>query len=359
MENVDKKQTKFLSLKDLQSRQITSETTVPEEIPLVTVNGSLFCKVGGISVIMGKPKAGKSTVMETILTLGFRKDAVPGYDNLKFEVEPANKKNIVIIDTEQSKGDVKDAVQRVKKNLKLTKDPENLHYFYLRQDDIAYRRLFLHSVLEAIPNIHFIIIDGFADMVKDPVTAVTDCKEFVAEILAYSDKYGIGIIGAIHQNFDNFKSTGHLGSELEKKANGILQIEKKNDVHIISTNALRKARNFEPIHFKRGNDGTPYQVDKSEVGSSANSQKESEKISDLKDTVKRCFTIDGNKVQSMPKVQFNDNLKRITEPNYDLSDRKGKEAIRKRAARALDTMFEYNLITTNGSPDKLKPTFTI
>jgi hypothetical protein len=359
MKNVDKNQPKFLTLQELQSRQITSLTEVPEEIPLVTVNGSLFCKVGGISVIMGKPKAGKSTVMETILTLTFNNGQLQSYDNLEFDVAPAEQKNVVIIDTEQSKGDVKDAVQRVKKNLKLTKDPENLHYFYLRQDDIVYRRLFLHSILEAIPNIHFIIIDGFADMVKDPVTAVTDCKEFVAEILAYSDKYGIGIIGAIHQNFDNFKSTGHLGSELEKKANGILQVEKKNDVHIISTNALRKAANFEPIHFKRGNDGTPYQVDKSEVGSYASKKKESEKINELKDTVKRCFTKDDKTLLTMDKKEFQQMLNRVTDPNYDLSDRKEKDATRKKAGRVMINMFEHNLIDTNGSPEKLKPNFTI
>lgn len=359
METDIKNQSKLLSFPELQSRKITSLTEVPEEIPLVTVNGSLFCKVGGISVIMGKPKAGKSTVMETILTLTFNNSQLQSYDNLEFDVTPAEQKNVVIIDTEQSKGDVKDAVQRVKRNLKLSNDPENLHYFYLRQDDIAYRRLFLHSVLEAIPNIHFIIIDGFADMVKDPVTAVTDCKEFVAEILAYSDKYGIGIIGAIHQNFDNFKSTGHLGSELEKKANGILQVEKKNDVHIISTNALRKAANFEPIHFKRGNDGTPFQVDKSELSSYASNKKENEKITNLKDTVKRCFTKDEKVLSVMDKGDFKQMLNRITEPKYDLSHAKEKDKIRKKSERLIESMFAYNLIDTNGSPEKLKPNFTI
>jgi hypothetical protein len=359
MQNPNDKQVKFLTLEQLHSRQITSETEVPEEIPLVTVNGSLFCKVGGISVIMGKPKAGKSTVMETILTLTFQPEQIKGFDNLEFDVAPANGKSVVIIDTEQSKGDVKDAVSRVKKNLQLTQDPENLYYFYLRQDDIAYRRHFLHSILESIPDIHFIIIDGFADMVKDPVTAVTDCKEFVAEILAYSDKYGIGIIGAIHQNFDNFKSTGHLGSELEKKANGILQIEKKGEVHTISTNALRKARNFEPIHFKRGNDGTPYQVDKSEVTTQASSKNEANKISDLKDTIKRCFTKDEKVLESMDKTDFKQMLNRVTDPNYDLSDKAEKDKTRKKAGREIDNMFKYNLINTNGSPEKLKPTFTI
>lgn len=344
-----------ISIEEILNRRITSNTQIPEEQPLVKINGALFCKVGGLSVVMGKPKAGKSTIMEIILTESLRNNQETRFDTLGFDITPLNGKSIVVIDTEQSKGDLKDTLSRVKQQLKLEHDPENLYYFYLRQDaEPKYRQDFVKSVLQQIPNIQLLIIDGFADMVSDPVTNVTDSKKLVADLLAYSDKYNIGIIGAIHQNFHDSKTVGHLGSELEKKANGIIQVEKKDGYHSISTNALRKSANFDPIYFKKDELGHSYQIDKSETGKSKQ-EEQAKDIEEQKTALKHCFKEDNRIAEVLLKKELRTRLQRFLYPK----ERELTDATRKAADRRISKMFDYNLITTDGTPDRLKPTFTI
>lgn len=339
---------KKYSLDEILTRRITSATRIPEEYPLVKIHGSIFCKIGGISVVMGKPKAGKSTIIEIIMTMALAQNPLKNYDSLGLEVKQANTKKVVVIDTEQSKGDVKDAIQRVKQNLGLEQDPEQLIYLYLRQDDIEDRRSIIESILEQIKDIHLLILDGFADFVKDPVSAVAECKSFVADLLSFSDKFNIGIIGAIHQNFDNAKTVGHLGSELEKKANGIIQVEKKNDHHIISTNALRKSANFEPIYFMKDQNGNSYKIDKNDISNATENRNKS--IEEYKNLVRMAFRDNEVPIEVLDKKEFKARIQRLQNPK----EKAFTEATRKKAERTITAMIDNQMIDTNGSPDRYK-----
>lgn len=269
----------LIPLPELLRYRITEATDVPDEIPIIKIRGKLFLKYGGLGAIMGKPKAGKSTLIETIVTLALAENPLPNFDALDLEVEPAGPKNIVIFDTEQSAGDVKETVLRVLKNLG-KKTEERLYHIYLRQEDYSYRRRAVLSMLEHIPNVHLVIIDGFADMVKDPVTAVEDCKTFVRDLLAYTDTYNTAILGAIHENYDNAKIVGHLGSEIEKKANGILKVIKhdKGEYHEFRFHFARKASSFNPVYFKKADDGRAYQITDNEAKAYGTSQEERKSV---------------------------------------------------------------------------------
>lgn len=313
MQTTDSKQVKtqeLIPLPELLKYRITENTDVPEEVPIIKIRDKQFLKYGGLGAIMGKPKAGKSTLIETIVTLALADEPLKNFDSLDMEVAPAGQKNIIIFDTEQSQGDVKESVQRVLKNLGKNTE-ERLYHIYLRQEDYAYRRRAVFSILEQVPNVHLVIIDGFADMVKDPVTAVEDCKTFVRDLLAYTDTYNTAILGAIHENYDNAKIVGHLGSEIEKKANGILKVIKhdKGEYHEFRFHFARKAANFAPVYFKKSDEGKSYQISEGEAKSYGTSQEDrkSQKLVRIENYCREIF----KEAKELPKETIYGQLKSL------------------------------------------------
>jgi hypothetical protein len=80
-------------------------------------------------------------------------------------------------------------------------------------------------------DIFTVLLDGAADLVIDP----NDPEEafgFVAELHARAIQHACSIVTVLHENpgTNNGKTRGHLGSQLERNAETLLRLEKKDEV---------------------------------------------------------------------------------------------------------------------------------
>jgi hypothetical protein len=83
-------------------------------------------------------------------------------------------------------------------------------------------------------------IDGFADLVSD-VNDPEACNDLVASLHALAIKYDCPISGVIHFNPGSEKTRGHLGSQLERKSETNLRLDKDSDITSVWSEKQRRA----------------------------------------------------------------------------------------------------------------------
>jgi hypothetical protein len=114
-------------------------------------------------------------------------------------------------------------------------------------DDLRERRAYLYDVLDIAGCPNLTIIDGIGDFVSD-VNKSDECLELVYRLLRITSERDTGILCTLHQNptdFTNGKPRGVLGSELWRKCESVIHIEKvkNSDIRCITTDfALGKVR---------------------------------------------------------------------------------------------------------------------
>jgi hypothetical protein len=97
--------------------------------------------------------------------------------------------------------------------------------------------------------IHSVLIDGVADLVNN-VNDPEECNPFVARLHKLAIEFACPIANVIHINPGNEqgKTRGHLGSQLERKSESNLRIDKDGEVSEVWSERQRRA----PIMKGRG-----------------------------------------------------------------------------------------------------------
>jgi hypothetical protein len=83
---------------------------------------------------------------------------------------------------------------------------------------------------EACGGIYCVLLDGVGDLVLD-VNDIAETQNFVIELHALAIRYDCPIIGVLHENPGDKteKQRGHLGSQLERKAESNIRLVKDSD----------------------------------------------------------------------------------------------------------------------------------
>lgn len=235
-----------VNLAELDSGRITHETSFPEPIPTISINGSTFAVENELSIITGLPKAGKSAVIAAMIAAPF----VSGgdVDTLSIAAPPVKGRNVVYIDTEMSKGSTQKLHNQILRMIDAKTTPKNLRIYNWKKYRPEQRFEFLKLVFEQIPDLHIVFIDGIADFllsVNDEVKA----NELLEELGDYAEDHTCSIITVIHENFGNGQARGHIGSSLGRKCAGTISIKKDRAKGItsIECKTLRHAPDFEPV----------------------------------------------------------------------------------------------------------------
>ena len=93
--------------------------------------------------------------------------------------------------------------------------------------------------------IHLVVIDGIADLIRS-ANDETESIAIVDELYRLAGIYNTCIICVLHFVPNGIKLRGHIGSELQRKAAGILSIEKDDDPEYSVVKAL-KVRDGSPL----------------------------------------------------------------------------------------------------------------
>jgi hypothetical protein len=213
----------------IQSRKFDAANPI-EPIPaFLNLGDTPIIRRGNISTLTAQKSAGKTHALSSImraLTLGER--------SLGFNGKLEGK--IAYLDFEQS-GDDFDHALRFQARAAETDKIEAYHLTGLGHKDA---RAVIASILMHEEGLKLLVIDGYADCVSS-VNDDEACAAFVSSLLYAAQEKQIAILGVLHLNpGSDFKSRGHLGSELDRKSETVLQITQDGEIREIWTSKARK-----------------------------------------------------------------------------------------------------------------------
>lgn len=241
------------TLADYDHLRITAEKTYPNNEPIITWGGSGIAAPCNLTAISAQAKAGKTAFCGMLLAGAFNADAT----FTEIDVTPCEDKAVIVLDTEQAEQDQQYNVRTVLCRAGLATTPPNFLSYNIRQLHIAEYQAATNSICEAANNefggIHSIYIDGVADFISD-VNSIEQATAIREYFTLLSIRYHCPVILVIHQNPNSTKERGHLGSEIQRKCYGIIQITKDGDTSIAKNTFSRKAGELEPVFFKYSQD---------------------------------------------------------------------------------------------------------
>lgn len=191
-----------------------------------------ICTAGNISNLVAQAKAGKSAIVGAMIAAAMcievdRQDC--------FGIRAANDQGLALLhfDTEQSVEHWDGLLRRALRRAQGKQFPLWLHSYSLAGLAAVECR---QAVDWAIQNardrcggIFAVIIDGIGDLVVDP-NDPEECFPLVTHLHALAIEFDAPIINVLHLNPGSMeKSRGHLGSQLERKAETNLTLEKAED----------------------------------------------------------------------------------------------------------------------------------
>lgn len=237
----------------LYARRFDFSAAPAEPIPRFLINGRSVCTAGNLTNIIAQAKAGKTAVVAAAIAAAIcAKYGDTERDTLGITATAPGSKRLIHFDTEQSIFDHDQLVRRAMRRAGVDKPPTWLDSYGCAGFSAAELRQLLTRTMndaQTAGGIFVVIIDGTADLVDD-VNDAKECNPFVAELHALAIKHDCPIINIVHENpnQENGKMRGHLGSQLERKAESNLRLKKSGEITVIFSEKMRKA----PILEKDG-----------------------------------------------------------------------------------------------------------
>ena len=221
---------------------ISKSVVAMNGVPLGTQD-NLFCITGGEGT-------GKSNYVGAILAGTLGEKRLPIEKTLGLEIT-ANPKGLAVLhyDTEQSEAQLHKNLGKTLRRASLTAVPEFCHSLYLaslsRKDRLKLIRESMDLFHHRHGGIHLVVIDGIADLIRS-ANDETESIAIVDELYRLAGIYNTCIICVLHFVPNGIKLRGHIGSELQRKAAGILSIEKDDNPEYSVVKAL-KVRDGSPL----------------------------------------------------------------------------------------------------------------
>ena len=254
-------------------------------VPLGTQD-NLFCITGGEGT-------GKSNYIAAILAGTLGAERLQAEQTLGLEVT-ANPKGLAVLhyDTEQSEAQLHKNFGKTLRRAGVKSVPEFYHSLYLaslsRKDRLKIIRESMDLFHHKHGGIHLVVIDGIADLIRS-ANDETDSIAIVDELYRLAGIYNTCIICVLHFVPNGIKLRGHIGSELQRKAAGILSIEKDDNPEYSVVKAL-KVRDGSPLDVPMMLFGWDKQADMHVYrGEKSKEDKEKRKTDELLSVVKSAF----------------------------------------------------------------------
>ena len=201
--------------------KITDTYDVPPEI--LWVNGSTIGTLGNFSASTGKVKSKKTFNISAIVAAALKNDEVLQYSAFL----PENKRKILYVDTEQSKYHCHKVMERIMRlaGLPTDKDREDFIFVVLRECTPDKRKQIIDYMLANMKGIGLVIIDGIRDLMYD-INSPSESSDLINLLMRWSSEYNLHIHTVLHLNKGDDNTRGHIGTELNNKAETVLQITK-------------------------------------------------------------------------------------------------------------------------------------
>ena len=234
----------------LRSCEIDYENPPDISKSVVAVNGVPLGTQDNLFCITGGEGTGKSNYVGAILAGTLGTEWLPSERTLGLEITP-NPNGLAVLhyDTEQSEAQLHKNLGKTLQRASLKAVPEFYHSLYLaslsRKDRLKLIRESMDLFHHKHGGIHLVVIDGIADLIRS-ANDETESIAIVDELYRLAGIYNTCIICVLHFVPNGIKLRGHIGSELQRKAAGILSIEKDDNPEYSVVKAL-KVRDGSPL----------------------------------------------------------------------------------------------------------------
>jgi hypothetical protein len=224
--------------------RITALKTIPVPEPRLCIHGAIICTPGNLACISGMPKVGKTALIYAILIAAINANGtVDDFEGIS--VAPnVNHYAVVHLDSESAAH-----LHRYQYLVALSRaghetDPDNFYSYNLVELAIDEYLTATESICRAAKEkhggIHIVLIDGPADFISD-VNDAEASNSVIKRLHKLAKEIDCPIILVVHTNPNSDKERGHLGSQLQRKCESVIQVKSENDISYIEPRFLRNA----------------------------------------------------------------------------------------------------------------------
>ncbi len=277
----------------LRSCEIDYDNPPDASKSVVAVNGVPLGTQDNLFCITGGEGTGKSNYISAILSGTLRVERLSAEQTLGLEIT-ANPNGLAVLhyDTEQSEAQLHKNLGKTLRRASLTAVPDFYHSLYLaalsRKERLKLIRESMDLYHHKHKGIHLVVIDGIADLIRS-ANDETESIAIVDELYRLAGIYNTCIICVLHFVPNGIKLRGHIGSELQRKAAGILSIEKDDNPEYSVVKAL-KVRDGSPLDVPMMLFGWDKEADMHVYrGEKSKEDKEKRKTDELIAVVKEAF----------------------------------------------------------------------
>lgn len=276
----------------LQSCEIDFDNPPVKPEPLITINEVTIGAPGNLLCITGSEGSGKTNYLGGIISGAICLDE-NGIDTLGTAIKQnLERKAVLVYDTEQSEDQLYKNLSFILKRSNLTKPPEWFKAYCMvglsRKDRMQSILQSMDKFYYQFGGIHMVLIDGIADLI-DGVNDEEKSVQLVEELFRLAGIYKTLIVVVLHLAPSGLKLRGHLGSEIQRKAAGILSVEKDDDNNTSVIKAL-KVRDGSPLEVPLVQFG--WDKEKNHhvyLGEKSKDFQEQRKVDDLTDIAREIF----------------------------------------------------------------------
>jgi hypothetical protein len=235
------------------SFEMTDDYVMTTEVDLITLPDADGERIrvltnGNIMLLVSPQGTGKTAVAEAIAAAALNGQA----DAFGFKVNLSSSERVLLIDTERTKNDMSRGWKRIVKRGSLWKMKEK--YFtgnkITRLKMVSYK--FLEDIKDCIPHLKVHAKEGFRliiiDVVTDFLGSINDelaARAFVKDLMKIAEESDCGIVCTIHPNpkDKDYKARGHIGSELQNKAESVFACFRADDNTRVITTDFSQGKN--------------------------------------------------------------------------------------------------------------------
>lgn len=223
---------------------------------IIWVDNSSIATLGNFSASTGKAKAKKTFNVSALVAASLANGKVLNYRASL----PEGKRKILYVDTEQSRYHCHNVLERILKlaGLPTSIDNENLDFICLREYTPSVRIEVIDYALAQDQSYGLVIIDGIRDLLLD-INNAGESVEVINKMMEWSSKYDLHIHCVLHQNKGDNNVRGHIGTEMNNKAETVLVITKSTtnpDISEVKAMHIRE-KEFKPFAFTVNEEGLP------------------------------------------------------------------------------------------------------
>ncbi len=262
--------------------------------PLIKINDVIVGSLGNLLCITGSEGSGKTNYLGGLISGVFRKDN-DIVDTLGTEIKNNPEGHALLVyDTEQSEDQLFKNLKFILKRANLETPPAWFKAYCLvglsRKERMQVIFQSMDRFYYEFNGIHMVVIDGIADLISS-VNDEEQSVELVEELFRLAGIYKTCIVNVLHLSPSGMKLRGHLGSEIQRKAAGILSIEKEESTNTSVVKAL-KVRDGSPLDVPLIQFGWDKELNRHVyIGVKSKEESEERKLNELQEVARNAFSV--------------------------------------------------------------------